>query len=95
MTNEIPEEISFSNGWLEKFKIRYKIGSKRICGEAGSIDPKIIEEERLKLQNILKEYDLDDIINGDETGLYYELQPNYTLEMEKESATGGKNQNDG
>jgi hypothetical protein len=42
-------------------------------GEAGSADPKVVEMERRHIQELIKEggYNLRDIFNMDETGLFY------------------------
>ena len=66
-----PESISFSNGWIEKFKKRNNIRSYRLHGEANSAPLKTLSEERKKLQTILQDYTLDNIFNADETGLFF------------------------
>ncbi|CAB4473441.1 unnamed protein product [Rhizophagus irregularis] len=38
-----------------------------------------LDEERNKLHEILKNYDLNDVFNCDETGLYWDLEPSKTL----------------
>jgi len=38
-----------------------------------------IAEGRLRLQQVLAEYDLENIYNADETGLFYRMEPNQTL----------------
>ena len=35
-----------------------------------------IAEGRLRLQQVLAEYDLENIYNADETGLFYRMEPN-------------------
>ncbi len=92
IVNELPESFLFSNGWLENFKNKYEISSKRVCGEGGSVDKKTIEEERVKLRELLKDYNKEDILNADETGLFYCLRPNYTLANGKEDAATGVTQ---
>ena len=61
------EDLSFSNGWLHKFKKRNNIRRYRIHGESGSAPLASLSEERTKLQSILGEYTLDRIYNIDET----------------------------
>lgn len=84
----LPDSFLFSNGWLHLFKKRFDIHQKRICGEGASVDIKLIEDERLKLQQLLKCYNKDDILNADELGLFYCLRPNYTLAAKNEDTTG-------
>ncbi|CAB4440967.1 unnamed protein product [Rhizophagus irregularis] len=72
-------EFAFSNGWLQKFKKRNNICKFRIHGESGSAPLASLPEERVKLQQILSRFTLDQIYNIDETGLYYRMAPNQTL----------------
>ena len=60
----------FSNGWLQKFKARYKIKFFTQHGEAGSV-PQEAEEDMKALRTIVGEYEEDNIYNMDETGLYW------------------------
>ncbi|CAG8681177.1 20259_t:CDS:1 [Gigaspora rosea] len=68
----IPEDdLKFSHGWLYKFKQRH--GLKRITkhGEDASVDEEVIGTAIPDLRETLKDYDLKDIYNMDETGLFY------------------------
>ena len=38
-----------------------------------------LEEECSKLKDIIRQYDLNDVFNADETALYWELEPTKTL----------------
>ena len=49
-----------------------------------------MEEWQRALSVILKEYRPDDIYNADETGLFYRLMPDRTLEFKKVDCHGGK-----
>jgi len=65
-----PEELKLSNGWLDGFKKRHNIKNYNLHGEASSIidcpaEIKIIQEE-------IKKYNLNDVYNYDETGLFIE-----------------------
>ncbi len=71
--------FEFSNGWLDRFKSRYRIKSYRRFGESGSVDMTVIEEARPKLCQILDQYSWDDIYNMDETGLFYRMQADNSL----------------
>ncbi|CAB4424685.1 unnamed protein product [Rhizophagus irregularis] len=48
-------------------------------GEAVSAPLETLNEERQKLRKIIKDYDLNDVFNCDETGLYWDLEPSKTL----------------
>jgi len=72
-------QLSFSNGWLDKFKKRNNIRKYQVHGESGSAPLASLPEERAKLQQLLSRFTLDRIYNIDETGLYYRMSPNQTL----------------
>ena len=61
------EDLSFSNGWLHKFKRRNNIRRYRMHGESGSAPLASLSEERTRLQSILNQYTPDRIYNIDET----------------------------
>ncbi len=60
-----------SEGWLSKFKARNGLKNFKRHGEAGSADPQVVEAEREHMKGVLAEYELRDIYNMDETGLFY------------------------
>lgn len=54
-------------------------------GEAGSVVTALVEEERKRLQELLRKYPLRDIFNCDETGLfglYVPLQSSHTRQAD-------------
>jgi len=71
--------MSFSNGWLESFKNRYKIKSYTKHGESGSVDLNNIAEALPLLHQLLNQYEWKDIYNMDETGLFYRLPADRSL----------------
>ncbi|GBB87131.1 hypothetical protein RclHR1_01360002 [Rhizophagus clarus] len=73
------ENMLFSNGWIEKFKIRNNIRCYRLHGEANSAPLETLFEERRKLQPISQDYTLDNIFNADKTDLFFRMAPNQTL----------------
>jgi hypothetical protein len=89
VTNFVP-----SNGWFSRFKQRYGLTFKRVCGEAKDADLSQISDWQERLQNILAEYKPKDIYNADETALYYKCTPDYTYTPKGEAAVGGKQPKD-
>ena len=75
----IPEELKFSDRWLQGFKSRFGLHSIVMHGEAASAPLASLDRERVALKRILSNYDPEDIFNADETGLYYRMPPNRTL----------------
>lgn len=81
--HELPEKerITFSDGWLTKLFKRIGVKSRHLYGENSSVD---LTEENIVAQlkdikKILSTYKDEDILNFDETGLYYEQQPTRTI----------------
>src|SRR3954453_11071217 len=74
------EDFNQSEGWLGGFKKRYGLRQFKKQGEASSApSPESIENDRLALQQFLRSYDPEDIWNGDETGLFWKMEPSRVL----------------
>jgi len=67
------ERLNLSNGWLECFKDRNGLKEMKQHGEAASANASTVEQERKRIQELIKKYgyELCDIFNMDETGLFY------------------------
>ncbi len=67
------ERLKLSNGWLACFKERHSLQEMRRYGEAALANAETVEHERARVQDLIREggYELHDIYNMDETGLYY------------------------
>lgn len=69
-------EFRGTDGWLTKYKKRHELREVVKHGEAGSGPCEdYLETEREKLRRELDEYNLDDIYNADETGLFWAMEP--------------------
>ncbi|XP_022865448.1 CENP-B homolog protein 2-like, partial [Olea europaea var. sylvestris] len=79
MYGETNLEFSFSSGWLERFNARYGIKSYRRFGESGSLIMENIENALPGIQSKLDQFQLKDIYNMDETGLFYRLEADHSL----------------
>ncbi|XP_022851306.1 CENP-B homolog protein 2-like, partial [Olea europaea var. sylvestris] len=79
MYGETNPEFSFSSGWLERFKARYGIKSYRRFGESGSVIMENIENALPGIRSKLDQFQLKDIYNMDETGLFYRLEADHSL----------------
>jgi len=62
-----------SKGWLEKFQKRYNSSSKIITGESGSVILEHVESGRKRLQELIALFDIENVYNADETGLFFRL----------------------
>jgi len=75
----IPEDerLKLSNGWLGCFKGRNGLKEMKRHGEAASSKVQTVEMERERVQDLIREteYELHNIFNMDETGLFYGYAP--------------------
>ena len=71
--------FSYSNGWLERYKKRHGILLHKVHGESNEVNLADVEKSREELRCIISEYELIDVYNMDETGLFYRLEPDATL----------------
>ena len=78
-----------NTGWLDRFKERHGIVCRSISGESAVVDTDICDDWlKNKLPNLVKNYKACDIFNADETGLFYKLMPNKTLQFKCEKCHG-------
>ena len=75
------QELSLSNGWLQKFKERNNIRSIKLCGEAGMVNEEDLRKCQIEIEQIISKYKPEDVFNFDETALFYRLKPDRTLSM--------------
>ncbi|CAG8666399.1 16711_t:CDS:2, partial [Dentiscutata heterogama] len=64
---------------ITNYKKQNSLRRYKLHGEAASTLLKSLPNERIKLQNLLSQYELEDVCNADETGLFYRMLPNQTL----------------
>lgn len=82
-----------SDGWFQKFKMRYGVRLLKVCGEKLSSQPELVQPFKRKLENKIHELNLCDhqLYNADETGLYWQLLPDKTyVSLDEKSAPGMK-----
>jgi len=73
-----------SDGWLAGFKHRHGLRQFRKQGEAASAPSlELLENARVSLQTLLGNYSPEDIWNGDETGLFWKMEPSRVLARSK------------
>ena len=80
-----------SDGWITRWKSRFNISFKKIIGEGASCTPEMVSPwKETSLPTLLSNYDLKDIYNADEFGLFYQMHPEKSLHLKKEQCIGGK-----
>ena len=78
---ERKEKPEFSRGWVQKFMAREGIRVRLMNSEAESVEihEPSIQEQLRKIRDIIQHYELKDIYNMDETGLFYRSAPKKLL----------------
>ena len=74
--------LTFSHGWLQKFKKCNGIHQEKLDREEASANHNAIAEYLLLLQDKCSRYSPDRIYNMNETGLFYQLKPDRTLAIQ-------------
>jgi len=71
------ERLKLSDGWLTRFKERHGLAQSVRHGEAASAHGRTVEAERKRIRELIKSsgYELRDVFNMDETGLFYGYAP--------------------
>ncbi|CAF1455089.1 unnamed protein product [Adineta ricciae] len=89
------QELKPSHGWLERLKSRHSIKFIKVSGEQASADQAGAKNwiDNVLL-GVIEGYDLNDVFNADETGLYYKAAPSGTLAVSGTHPTGGKTPKD-
>jgi hypothetical protein len=79
-----------SNGWLDRFRTRYNIQFRLICGEARSVDSNTVDDWKSRLHSMIEHYNPVDVFNCDETGLFFKMMPDRSLAVDRSDCRGGK-----
>ena len=85
--NSPENDFKGSNGWLSRFKQRRGIASRKLHGEASSVDSTAVNTGRANLKTLLAEYSMRDVYNIDETGLFYQMPPSRSLTTGPQNGT--------
>ena len=64
---------------MTTFKKRFGISIHTAHGEAGFLDKKMLEKERIKLYEISRRYERNNIFSFNESALFYKMSPNNHL----------------
>lgn len=76
---DLPKSFNFSTTWLLRFKRKRQIGLEVMHGEAAGVDSVGIAQCRTHLPVILSQFNINDIYNFDESGLFYRQLPTRSL----------------
>lgn len=81
-----------SEGWIRRFKKRKNVSYKKSVGEAAAVDFKIVKlfVESFEKKVLEEGYDLDQVFNVDEMGLFWNQQQKHTYTTKKNNPSGHK-----
>ena len=80
-----------SDGWLDRWKCRHNVTFREVSGEEKSCTPEMTASwKETHLPTILSRYELKDIFNADEFGLFYQALPSKSMHFRNERCSGGK-----
>jgi len=80
---------TISIGWIDRWKIRHDVSSKKMCGESANVsDSSLSEWKRNRLPEILRQFQQNDVFNADETVIFWKVLPERTLAFKGESVKG-------
>ena len=75
---------------MEKWKTRHNVKQFSVAGEDGEVNAETLESWAGRLPEIVKGYELKDIWNADETGLFWRALSDKSLSVKKGKCKGGK-----
>ena len=85
------ENFQAPDGWLRRWKERSHITFKTVSGESKSVTPDMVAGWwETSLPTLLSNYELKNIYNAEEFGLFYQCIPNKTYQLKSEKCSGGK-----
>jgi hypothetical protein len=84
-------DFNCSNGFIDRFKKRNAVEFQIIHGVSDGV-PEDISNDWInkKLPELIKDYEPNDIFNGDEFGLFWRILPNKTYKMKGKKFKSGK-----
>lgn len=84
------QEFNASQGWLQKVLGRHNITYRSVSGEGASVSATNVENFKVKVPDLIRNYEPRDIYNIDETGLLYRALPDKTFALRGEKCIGGE-----
>ncbi len=82
------QDFRATDGWFSRWKVRNGVVFTKLAGEAAEADlPAVANFIKDVLPNILKTYHPKDILNADETGIYFRALPSSTYVKKRRKMT--------
>ena len=76
-------EITFSDGWLCRFKARWGLRTFKSYGESGDANNDAVQIALPGLRQRLANFSEKDIFNADECGVNYNMAPERTVALQR------------
>ncbi|XP_060867267.1 tigger transposable element-derived protein 6-like [Metopolophium dirhodum] len=83
------EHMACSDGWLWRFQKRYNISCHVLSGEANKVADEDVNKWLQGFVKVRQSYSKNDIFNIDETGVFYNLLPDRSLDFKGVKSHGG------
>ncbi|KAL4091479.1 hypothetical protein QTP88_026166 [Uroleucon formosanum] len=83
------EHMACSDGWLWRFQKRYNISCHVLSGEANKVADEDVNKWLQEFVKVRQSYSENDIFNIDETGVFYNLLPDRSLDFKGVKSHGG------
>ena len=84
------DDFTASNGWLDRWKKRFNVKCNVLSGESADVSEETVLEWKQRLPSLCEGYNLKDIFNADETGLYYRAMPTRSMVAKDDTCKGVK-----
>ena len=88
------DDFIASNGWLHRWQQRYNIGSNVLSGDRAEVDEETVNDWSKRLPLVCEGYELNNIFNCDETGLYWRALPSRSMIRKGNDPAGVKTSKD-
>ena len=83
-----------SNEWLDRWQKRHNDRMATLSGEAADVNEEMVEDLSKRLESLCRSYQLRDIFNADEIGLFYRSLPTKSMCIKGYGAKGGEKSKD-
>ena len=84
-------DFKASTGFLDRWKVRHSISFKKVCGEEKDVPEESMDLWlQITLPDLLQQFSPENIYNLDETGLFFKMKPDRTLDFKGQRCSGGK-----
>lgn len=77
--HNMPPMFKFSKGWLDRFKESACLKLREMRGERADVDENSLQSRIDEIKQTLSRFDVHNIYNCDETGLYLRALPTKTV----------------